>query len=121
MSSLSAFFPSKLLGMQNRERALANHPLNKLQFVLDTMPGSRKYVFTPATRLEILAEMYEAFWGNYPHLFLPNSATTMPWNTMLSELQARAGTSKELSVTPGRPCGRIFKKGEACFRCKYVS
>ncbi|OBZ78671.1 hypothetical protein A0H81_00259 [Grifola frondosa] len=27
------------------------------------MPGSRKYIFTPATRAEILSELYDAFWG----------------------------------------------------------
>lgn len=86
------------------------------------MPGSRKYVFTPSTRAEILAELYDSFWGSYAHLFLPNSNSSLPLNVTLSEVQARAGVgaAKEPTVTPGRPCGHIFKKGESCFRCKCV-
>ncbi|KAL1952373.1 hypothetical protein VTO73DRAFT_1522 [Trametes versicolor] len=82
------------------------------------MPGSRKYNFTPATRAEILAELYDAFWGPYAHLFLPNSNSSLPLHATLSEVQAAAGLSKDPQVVPGRPCGHIFKKGESCFRCK---
>ena len=121
MSSLSSFFPAKLLGsMQPRDRGGQSNSLARLRFALDTMPGSRKYVFTPSTRAEILAELYDSFWGSYAHLFLPNSNSSLPLNVTLSEVQAKAGSSKESSVTPGRPCGHIFKKGEACFRCKCV-
>ena len=123
MSSFSTFFQNKLLpgSMQTRDRGTSSHnTLGRLRFALDTMPGSRKYVFTPSTRAEILAELYESFWGSYAHLFLPNSNSSLPLNATLSEVQARAGSSKEFPVTPGRPCGHIFKKGESCFRCKYV-
>lgn len=121
MSSLSSFFPSKFLGsMQPRDRGGQSNSLARLRFALDTMPGSRKYVFTPSTRAEILAELYDSFWGSYAHLFLPNSNSSLPLNVTLSEVQAKAGNSKEESVAPGRPCGHIFKKGEACFRCKCV-
>ncbi|THH31562.1 hypothetical protein EUX98_g2617 [Antrodiella citrinella] len=82
------------------------------------MPGSRKYVFTPATRAEILSELYDAFWGSYAHLFLPNSNSSLPLHVTLSEVQMKAGMNKEQVLTPGRPCGHIFKKGESCFRCK---
>ena len=121
MSSLSSFLPSRFLSsMHNNPRDRQTDPLSRLRFTLETMPGSRKYVFTPATRAEILSELYDAFWGPYAHLFLPNSSTNLPWNTTLSEAQARSWTYDEQTVTPGRPCGRIFKKGEACFRCKCV-
>ncbi|OCH94170.1 hypothetical protein OBBRIDRAFT_884943 [Obba rivulosa] len=117
MSGLSTFLPSKLLAsMHSRERPSDN--LSRLRFALETMPGSRKYVFTPATRAEILAELYDAFWGPYAHLFLPNSNSSLPLHATLSEVQANAGLFKETPVVPGRPCGHIFKKGEACFRCK---
>ncbi|KAI0802993.1 hypothetical protein BC629DRAFT_1490697 [Irpex lacteus] len=119
MSGLSSFFPSKLLGsMHPRDRPAAQDPLARLRFALDTMPGSRKYVFTPATRAEILSELYDSFWGQYAHLFLPNSNSSLPMHALLSEVQARVGSSKETPVVPGRPCGHLFKKGEACFRCK---
>ncbi|KAH8101404.1 hypothetical protein BXZ70DRAFT_906545 [Cristinia sonorae] len=117
MSGLSSFFPSKLLGsMHPRDRAEA--PFSRLRFSLDTMPGSRKYVFTPATRAEILSELYDAFWGNYAHLFLPNSNSSLPLHSTLSEVQSKTGINKDTAPVPGRPCGHIFKKGESCFRCK---
>ena len=119
MSTFSSFLPSKLLGsMQSRDRGAGPNPLARLRFALDTMPGSRKYVFTPSTRAEILAELYDSFWGSYAHLFLPNSNSSLPLNVTLSEVQNRASHGKEPAPTPGRPCGTIFKKGEACFRCK---
>ncbi|PSR82970.1 hypothetical protein PHLCEN_2v5940 [Hermanssonia centrifuga] len=82
------------------------------------MPGSRKFVFTPATRAEILSELYDSFWGSYAHMFLPNSNSSLPLHATLSEVQSQAGSSKEIQITPGRPCGHIFMKGESCFRCK---
>lgn len=106
--------------MHPRDRPAAQDPLARLRFALDTMPGSRKYVFTPATRAEILSELYDSFWGQYAHLFLPNSNSSLPMHALLSEVQARVGSSKETPVVPGRPCGHLFKKGEACFRCKCV-
>ena len=121
MSTLSSFFPSKFLGsMQSRDRGTGPNPLTRLRFALDTMPGSRKFVFTPSTRAEILAELYDSFWGSYAYLFLPNSNSSLPLNVTLSEVQAKSSSSKETTVTPGRPCGHIFKKGEARFRCKCV-
>ncbi|KAI0651382.1 hypothetical protein C8Q79DRAFT_932987 [Trametes meyenii] len=119
MSGLSSFFPSKLLGsMHSNPRERQTDPLSRLRFTLETMPGTRKYNFTPATRAEILAELYDAFWGQYAHLFLPNSNSSLPLHATLSEVQSSVGQFKNLQVCPGRPCGHIFKKGESCFRCK---
>ncbi|KAI0757474.1 hypothetical protein C8Q80DRAFT_103676 [Daedaleopsis nitida] len=119
MSSLSSFFPSRLLSsMHSNPRDRQTDPLSRLRFTLETMPGSRRYTFTTATRAEILAELYDAFWGSYAHLFLPNSNSSLPLHATLSEVQASAGQPKEPQVVPGRPCGYIFKKGESCFRCK---
>ena len=118
MSSLSSFLPARLLGMHSNPRDRQTDPLSRLRFTLETMPGSRKYLFTPATRAEILAELYDAFWGSYAHLFLPNSNSSLPLHATLSEVQASIGMLKEPQVIPGRPCGHIFKKGESCFRCK---
>lgn len=105
--------------MNPRDRT--SDPLSHLRFALETMPGSRKYVFTPATRAEILSELYDAFWGSYAHLFLPNSNSSLQMHATLSEVQALLGFSGagvEDPVIPGRQCGHIFKKGESCFRCK---
>ena len=122
MSGFSSFFPSKLLGSINtRERV--SDPISHLRFTLETMPGSRKYIFTSTTRAEILSELYDAFWGPYAHLFLPNSNSSLPFHATLGDVQHSlgfAGAGREDQICPGRPCGRIFKRGESCFRCKCV-
>ncbi|KAH9920331.1 uncharacterized protein B0H18DRAFT_1086433 [Fomitopsis serialis] len=119
MSGLSSLFPSRLLGsMHTHPRDRTSDPLARLRFALETMPGSRKYVFTPATRAEILSELYDAFWGPHAHLFLPSSLSSLPPHATLSEVQVATGLHREQPIIPGRPCGYIFKKGEACFRCK---
>ena len=109
MSSLTSFFPSRLLGsMHSNPRDRQTDPLSRLRFTLETMPGSRKYNFTSATRAEILAELYDVFWGSYAHLFLPNSNSSLPLHATLSEVQASVGQFKEPQIIPGRPCGYIF-------------
>ncbi|EIW86012.1 hypothetical protein CONPUDRAFT_94286 [Coniophora puteana RWD-64-598 SS2] len=121
MSGFS-FFPSKFLSsMSPRDRP--SDPLSRLRFALETMPGSRKYVFTPATRAEILTELYDAFWGAHPHLFLPlsSNASLTSGHALLSEAQASVnfgGAGLDNPPVQGRPCGHIFTKGESCFRCK---
>ncbi|KAF8837246.1 hypothetical protein BDN67DRAFT_1014026 [Paxillus ammoniavirescens] len=120
MSGIMGFFNSKFPPPMN-PRDRPSDPLSRLRFALETMPGSRKYVFTPATRAEILSELYDAFWGPYAHLFLPLSNSSLPMHATLSQVQAElgfAGAGSEDPVVPGRPCGHIFTKGESCFRCK---
>ena len=130
MSSFSSFFPSKFLPSMNPRDIRSQDPLSRLRFALETMPGSRKYVFTPATRAEILSELYDAFWGPYGELFIEGERGL--GDKMLSEVQAsiskannanpgKDAIEEEESVVPGRPCGHIFTKGESCFRCKSVS
>jgi hypothetical protein len=118
MSALSAFFPSR------RPPSTHSDLLSDLRFSLEVMPGSRKYVFTPTARAEILSKLYIAFMGQYPHLFLPSGTLQVPAHKLLSEYQASvafAGAGKEDPLTPGRPCSHIFKKGESCYRCKCVA
>jgi len=106
-----------LLGMHsNRDRH--TDPLARLRFAIETMPGSRKYQFTPSTRNEVLAELYAAFWGHYSHLFLPQSSGSFVG--LLSEAQKDAFAKSEVEdpTVPGIPCGRIFKKGDSCYRCR---
>lgn len=107
--------------MNPRDRP--SDPLSRLRYALETMPSSRKYIFSPATRAEVLSELYDAFWGPYAHLFLPLSNSSLPMHATLSSVQADlgfAGAGSEDPVVPGRPCGHIFSKGESCFRCKWV-
>lgn len=105
--------------MNNRDRS--SDPLSRLRFALETMPGSRKYVFTPATRTEIISELYDSFWGSHVDLFVTNTTVNLPLHSTLHEVQNRLGfgdSGKEEKVVPGRACGNIFKKGECCFRCR---
>ena len=104
-------------------------PLSDLRFALEVMPGSRKYVFTPGTRAEILAKLYSSFLGSYPQLFFPasvgcsNGAGKVPQHMLLSEVQISNGPNggmEEAAAIPGRPCAHLFQRGECCFRCKYV-
>lgn len=104
-------------------KALDGTPISRLRYVLDNLPSAHKYVFTRSARLEILAELYEAFWGTYPHLFLPNTNLNLPTHSLLSEVQIRHGffgAGGEEPIIPGKSCGHIFVKGESCYRCKYV-
>ncbi|KAH7884205.1 hypothetical protein F5I97DRAFT_1672195 [Phlebopus sp. FC_14] len=120
MSGFMALFNSKFPPTMN-PRDRPSDPLSRLRFALETMPGSRKYVFTPATRAEILSELYDAFWGPYAYLFLPSPNSSLPMHATLSQVQAEldfAGAGSAEPVVPGRPCGHIFMKGESCFRCK---
>ncbi|KAH9927415.1 uncharacterized protein BXZ73DRAFT_90700 [Epithele typhae] len=119
MSGLSSFLPSRLIpSMHPNTRDRQADLLFRLRSSLENLPTSRKYTFTAATRAEILAELYDAFWGSYAHLFLPNSNSSLPLHATLSEVQASVGQLSQPQVVPGRPCGHIFKKGESCFRCK---
>ncbi|KAF4623369.1 hypothetical protein D9613_001400 [Agrocybe pediades] len=114
-SALSAFFPSR------RPPSSQNDYLTDLRFSLEIMPGSRKYVFTPAARAEILNKLYISFMGQHPNLFLPAGVSQVPSGVLLSEYQISLGfngAGKEDPMVPGRPCSHIFKKGESCYRCK---
>ena len=87
------------------------------------MPGSRKYVFTPAARAEILTKLYASLMGSTnQRFFLPQGVTNVPNGQLLSEYQASVGFSgagKDDNVpVEGRTCSHIFKKGESCYRCK---
>ena len=95
--------------------------LTRLRFTLETLPGSKKYIFTPGTRSEILSELYETFWGNHGSYFLPTAISYLPVQMLLSEVQQRHGfhgADQEPPIVPGKPCGHIFMKGESCYRCK---
>ncbi|KAJ8703378.1 E3 ubiquitin-protein ligase ubr1 [Pleurotus ostreatus] len=122
MSSFSSFLPSRFLpsmspgpssGIRRSSPTSGStpDPLSQLRFALETMPGSRKG--------DVLAALYDAFWGQYAHMFLPPKPSSGPMRTLLSETQASLGINgKEDPIIPGKACGRIFRKGESCFRCK---
>ena len=127
---LSSLIPSKFLAASMhpaRDRpshgAQSSDALSHLRFVLETMPGSRKYVFTPATRAEILAELYDAFWGSNAALFLPGASATLPSNQTLHQAQVASGfsgTGVSDPPYPGKVCSRTIVRGESCFRCRQV-
>ncbi|KAG7090500.1 hypothetical protein E1B28_009613 [Marasmius oreades] len=124
MSALSSFFTPKFLSSSMNPRERTTDPSLHFRYTLETMPSQRKYNFTAATRAEILSELYDAFWGSYAHLFLPNSNSSLPMHATLSGVQASlgfCGAGKEGPLIPGRPCSHVLKKGESCFRCKDCS
>jgi E3 ubiquitin-protein ligase UBR1 len=117
--------------------------MSLLRDTFEALPRTCKHGFAPGTRAQMLAALYDAFWGNHAGLFLPAdaqgsgtmySATSvdialgtalpaLPMSQMLAEYQRRinfCGAAEEEPTIPGRPCGRIFNKGESCFRCKCV-
>ncbi|KAF9235714.1 hypothetical protein BU15DRAFT_51032 [Melanogaster broomeanus] len=105
MSGIMGFFNSKFpppMNLNPRDRP--SDPLSRLRFALETMPGSRKYVFTPATRAEILSELYDAFWGPYAHLFLPLSNSSLPMHATLSQVQAELSFAGAGSEDPSGGC-----------------
>ncbi|TFK47973.1 hypothetical protein OE88DRAFT_1704965 [Heliocybe sulcata] len=116
----SRFLPSSIMH-RNPMDPRQEDPIQNLRYSLEAMPAGRKYVFTATARAEILSELYTAFWGNYSHLFLPNSNSSLPLHATLSDVQAKfkfCGAGEPEPVVPGMSCGHIFKKGESCFRCK---
>lgn len=124
MSSFVSLFNTSRHPVTMNPRDRPSDPLSRLRYSLETMPSSRKYIFSIATRAEVLSELYDAFWGPYSHLFLPLSNPSLPKHATLSNVQADlgfAGAGSEDPIVPGRPCGHIFSKGESCFRCKSVA
>ncbi|EJD04513.1 uncharacterized protein FOMMEDRAFT_107268 [Fomitiporia mediterranea MF3/22] len=120
MSRLSSIF-STLGGSSMSSQSRTTDGLTRLRFTLETLPGSKKYIFTPGTRSEILQELYETFWGPHGNLFLPNAISYLPVQLLLSEVQTRYGfhgAGGDPPIVPGRSCGHIFTKGESCYRCK---
>ncbi|THH04445.1 hypothetical protein EW145_g5517 [Phellinidium pouzarii] len=118
MSRLSSLFS---LGSSMSPQNRTTDGLTRLRFTLETLPGSKKYIFTPGTRSEILSELYETFWGPNGNSFLPNAISYLPVQLLLSEVQTRYGfhgAGAEPPIIPNRPCGHIFMKGESCYRCK---
>ncbi|KAG9308129.1 hypothetical protein JVU11DRAFT_12482 [Chiua virens] len=50
------------------------------------MPGSCKFMLTPATHAEILSQLCDAFWGQHAHLFLPLSNLSLPMHATLGQI-----------------------------------
>ncbi|CAE6480929.1 unnamed protein product [Rhizoctonia solani] len=106
---------TRFLGISQGTRP--NDPLARLRFALETMPGSRKHVFSNGTRADVLKELYDAMWGNYSHLFI-NWGTPLAPDALLGDAQRENIPGVDDLPTPGRGCGHIFKRGESCFRCR---
>ncbi|CAE6425553.1 unnamed protein product [Rhizoctonia solani] len=106
---------TRFLGISQGTRP--NDPLARLRFALETMPGSRKHVFSNGTRADVLKELYDAMWGNYSHLFVTWGTSLAP-DALLGDAQRENIPGVDDLPTPGRGCGHIFKRGESCFRCR---
>lgn len=117
MSALSSLIGKTILGgINNKERSSADG-LSHLRYVLETMPAQKKYAFQGTTN-DVLHELYEAMWGQYPHYFLPPGVQSIVGQGLLSALQGQLYSADALVPGPGRTCARILQKGECCYRCK---
>ncbi|CEL59965.1 E3 ubiquitin-protein ligase UBR1 [Rhizoctonia solani AG-1 IB] len=106
---------TRFLGISQGTRP--NDPLARLRFALETMPGSRKHVFSNGTRADVIKELYDAMWGNYSHLFVTWGTPLAP-DVLLGDAQRENIPGVDDLPVPGRGCGHIFKRGESCFRCR---
>lgn len=121
MSAFSSLFSKTMRGTPGRDRERApGDGLNRLRYALEMMPRDKAYQLDhAATRADVLAELYDAFWGPYAHFFLPPNTPAIPPNTLLSQAQQTAPPATEQPApSHGRSCARILAKGECCYRCK---
>ncbi|GJJ13832.1 hypothetical protein Clacol_008089 [Clathrus columnatus] len=88
----------------------------RLRYTVENVLTSKRSYSSSQMRIEVLTALYEAFWGSYAALFLPNASNISHMRTLLSEFQAKHPIYDP--PTPGRTCGHIFQKGECCYRCK---
>lgn len=99
--------------MNSRERAI--DPLARLRFNLETMASAKKQHH----RTDVVTWLYDAMWGPYVSSFIPGATNTPSLLPSLFQVQAKLPFNEP--PVPGRSCGRIFQKGECCYRCKYAA
>lgn len=86
-------------------------------------PRQHSYRFSKDAEYSLLEDLFSSLTCNKPeylHYIFPNgpSSSTKPWN--LSEAQGAVEGAEYSAAARGKPCGHIFKNGEATYRCKSV-
>jgi E3 ubiquitin-protein ligase UBR1 len=85
------------------------------------LPRRHNYRFDQAADRELREILFHSLAGrgDYLPLFFPNgppTATETPWS--LRDAQGSVEGTEYTAAAKGKPCGHIFKSGEATYRCK---
>lgn len=104
----------------------SSDPVISLTRVLRDLPLVHEYRYTEDARLRLLEELFASLAGNnqeHIKLFFPNGIPPRTgkdaWN--LSKAQGAVEGAEYGPAARGKPCGHIFKNGEATYRCKTCS
>ncbi|KAG0643765.1 hypothetical protein HOY80DRAFT_1031954 [Tuber brumale] len=101
-------------------------PGNHLASRLRNAPQNNDYRYTGEARLLLLKDLFGALACNkreYLNYFFPNGPPqgTSPADWNLSLAQGASDGAEYSATARGKPCGHIFKSGEATYRCKTCS
>lgn len=86
------------------------------------LPQRHNYRFDQAADRELRQVLFRSLAGGdqYIHLFFPNGEPPVhsekPWS--LRDAQGAVEGAEYTAAAKGKPCGHIFKNGEATYRCK---
>ena len=88
---------------------------------LRELPQRHNYRFTPEADRDLRAILFRSLAGrdDYLPLFFPSGLPTdqeKPWS--LRDAQGAIAGAEYTAAAKGKPCGHIFKNGEATYRCK---
>lgn len=90
---------------------------------LRNAPKDHRYRYTDEARTALLQELFNSLACHrreYMPFFFPNGVPTEntpeAWN--LSSAQGASEGAEYSAGARGKPCGHIFKTGEATYRCK---
>ncbi|KAK6348619.1 hypothetical protein TWF718_006408 [Orbilia javanica] len=104
----------------------SSDPVISLTRVLRDLPLVHEYRYTDEARLRLLEELFASLAGNnqeHIKLFFPNGIPPRTgkdaWN--LGKAQGAVEGAEYGPAARGKPCGHIFKNGEATYRCKTCS
>ena len=91
---------------------------------LRELPRRHQYRFDQAADRELRAVLFRSLAGHDAHLplFFPGGLPTdtdKPWS--LRDAQGAVEGAEYTAAARGKPCGHIFKNGEATYRCKTCS
>ncbi|KAF3941558.1 hypothetical protein ABW19_dt0205219 [Dactylella cylindrospora] len=110
----------------NAPTTASSDPVISLTRVLRDLPLIHEYRYSDEARLRLLEELFASLAGNnreYIKLFFPKGFPTKTgkdaWN--LSKAQGAVEGAEYGPAARGKPCGHIFKNGEATYRCKTCS
>lgn len=90
--------------------------VENLRSFLDASPDMNEFEWSSDARDAILTHIYKTFWGSHSHCFV---SEPLPHGNLLSFHQAETDPHYGADI-PGMPCGHIFRKGDCCYKCKYV-